>query len=651
MSLPPFAIRPKKKGARQRRLLQAAPASSAHSAPKNITFDPEDAKEDQRDEKAIEKIEDHLLKMFRQESKMPVAQLATDGAAQQQQQQHAQGQQPQPSAQKPVAFRLELLPQYFRIEGLSLALPYSVDNQRFLQMLEQGRLPWEHLRSLPGLREMCADKYQNGGLTFEVQDRRVPEHCYDSGLRHVHVAQDDDVMLQDLQQACMVNMMSDDPNVMPWTDEFKIFLEALLVSHISPAPCLHPSLAVGRLCNMLQFNRLKLNSRRLRTVSVDLIPLPLKRSRFAPATYGSWVRSQHAGQQSAPMLDQPAERSGKRVRKPTAVGMRPPMKWPQRHILARVAPPHAQPPQTRHTVLPTSLFPPLLPPLAPHRAALENMQGKRDPDDPLGMKLEPQATGSMALGGNAPLGDPYARPYSNGGKGPRAQHGGKGGKGPPGGKAAVAPGARGKGIRPDGDEREPPPPGANFSLLARLAVLSGQQSQSQLQRLPQGGDAFNQIATKAMRDSKMTPHHDEHAIARCRGLQPEDLLPTDLPLPPHGSHDPLNVSKTLTFGVRPPAPCHCLPPLNGTPSLCLVHCRRIARGRAWPFFGCRWSPASRCVRRTGVRSVMSSGSIPQTPPAATRCLLSLPTTAKPLSAACRARSRPSHRSPSTHTVR
>ena len=146
-------------------------------------------------------------------------------------------------------------------------------NQRFLQMIEQGRLPWDHLRALPGLRELCNDKFHSGGLTIEVEDRRVAEHCYDSGMRLVQTLPDDDAMLQDLQEAYLNNMMSGETE---WSDEFKVRLESLLVAHISSAPCLHPSLAVGRLCNMLQFNRLKLNARRLRSLAAEFTPLPLK---------------------------------------------------------------------------------------------------------------------------------------------------------------------------------------------------------------------------------------------------------------------------------------------------------------------------------------------------------------------------------------
>ena len=75
-------------------------------------------------------------------------------------------------------------------------------------MLEQGRLPWDHLRALPGLKEMCDGKYVNGGLTIEVEDRRVQEHCFDPGVRHVTVHMDNDALLQDLQAMYMESVMS-----------------------------------------------------------------------------------------------------------------------------------------------------------------------------------------------------------------------------------------------------------------------------------------------------------------------------------------------------------------------------------------------------------------------------------------------------------
>ena len=384
----------------------AASAAAAAALAEYAKDDP--AKEEMRDEKAIEKIEDHLLKMFRQEAKMPVAQLVTDS-----------------KTPRPIAFKIEMLPEYFRIDGLSLALPYSADNQRFLQMLETNRLPWDHLRAVPGLKEMCEGKYANGGLTVEVEDKRVGEHCYDTGVRHVQVQMDDDALLQDLQAAYMdsVNesLMSDDPNAQPWSADFKLKLESLILSHISPAPCLYPSLAVGRLCNMLQFNRLKLNNRRLRTLTMDFVPLPLKRPRFAPATYGSWVRSSHGqpGQPGGPFHPSSADgsnaggpTSGKRVRKPTA-------------------------------------------------AALENMQGKGQVPfngvDP--MFGAAAAAGGMGMGMSGD--DPYARPYLNG-KGPRGMPGqqGKGARqvqGMGAGGKAGAQGAAGRKRNADGLALGPPP--------------------------------------------------------------------------------------------------------------------------------------------------------------------------------------------------
>ena len=211
-SAPPatsFRVVARTRRTRWRRLGAAPTAPAPRSEPQRVLFEPEDAKEDVRDEKAIEKIEEHLLKMWRQESKMPVAQLQSAEPApapaqpgQQSGQQAQQAQQP-----RPIAFKIQLLPDYFCIDGLSLALPYSSDNQRFLQMIEQGRMPWDHLRSLPGLNDMCAGKYVNGGLTLEVEDKRVADHCFDAGLRHVQVLMDDDALLQDLQNAYTENAL------------------------------------------------------------------------------------------------------------------------------------------------------------------------------------------------------------------------------------------------------------------------------------------------------------------------------------------------------------------------------------------------------------------------------------------------------------
>ena len=249
---------------------------------------------------------------------------------------------------------------------------------------------------------------------------------------------------------------------------------------------------------MLQYNRLKFNSKKLRAVPPDFEPLPLKRPRFAPATYGSWVRSQH-GPTPGHADGLVPERPGKRVRKPTA-------------------------------------------------AALENLQGRRGE----AMRADHDNTGPDALGGGAPAGhaaseNEYARNYNNG-KGPRTVHGGKGPKGAGAGGKAVPAGAGRKGGRAETEDAAMP--GANFPLLARLAMLSGQAQQQLLQRLPGSGDAFNNVARGALRENLPPPPHDPHVEARCRGLRPEHLLPSELPLPLHVAADPLNVSKTLTLGVE-----------------------------------------------------------------------------------------------------
>jgi len=106
----------------------------------------------------------------------------------------------QPAARKAAArpaagaaFRIVMMPDYFQIDDL-LALPYSAQNQRFLQARSQaarrraragladaltprqaidaGQLPHEHLRAFPPLLAKCEGKYSGGNLRVEVVDRR-----------------------------------------------------------------------------------------------------------------------------------------------------------------------------------------------------------------------------------------------------------------------------------------------------------------------------------------------------------------------------------------------------------------------------------------------------------------------------------------------
>ena len=159
------------------------PAAASFSGGED-PFLAEETKEEAKERVQIEKIQDHLLnKMFRSE-RVSVAAAPTDAAA-----------------APPTAFRIKLLLQHFTIEGTGLALPYSTQNQRFLQLLESGRLPWDQLRAIPELAAKCEGKYKGGALGVEIEDKRVAEHLHDSGLRHAVVQMDDDALLQDLQEA------------------------------------------------------------------------------------------------------------------------------------------------------------------------------------------------------------------------------------------------------------------------------------------------------------------------------------------------------------------------------------------------------------------------------------------------------------------
>lgn len=99
---------------------------------------------------------------------------------------------------------MRLLPDYFTIGGLEYALPYSRDNQQFLELIEQGRIPWEQLRELEGLHAMCEGRYGEGAITVEVEDRRAPREASaldgarvaHGGVRQLTLRADDDSLLQ-----------------------------------------------------------------------------------------------------------------------------------------------------------------------------------------------------------------------------------------------------------------------------------------------------------------------------------------------------------------------------------------------------------------------------------------------------------------------
>ena len=200
----PFSIR--KRSARRRPLPPpAAPIARAPAPLEKPSWEQEAADEERalledKDGKVIEKIEDHLLKICRQSQLPVIPDPAADVAA------AAKAGRASP----PVAFRLQLLPHMFCVEGLSLALPYSQDNLRFLQLIEQGRLPWDQLRAIEELRAQCEGKYVNGALYVEIDDRRQPNHgiAEHDRVRTITLHMDDDALLQDLAEAELAVVMN-----------------------------------------------------------------------------------------------------------------------------------------------------------------------------------------------------------------------------------------------------------------------------------------------------------------------------------------------------------------------------------------------------------------------------------------------------------
>jgi len=106
-----------------------------------------------------------------------------------------------------------------------------------------------------------------------------------------------------------------------------------------------------------------------------------------------------------------------------------------------------------------------------------------------------------------------------------------------------------------------PVPGANFQLLAHLASNIASRDQKLLAVMAEkSAHAFNQTVRKSLGDSALRSRVDDEAVeARCQGLRPEALLPRNMPLPVHGTNDPLNISKTLVVPIehrQPPNAVH-----------------------------------------------------------------------------------------------
>jgi len=456
-------------------VVEVAPAAPGSASAQDAEWDEQDQGNEKLN-KVVQDIEEHLLKLFRQERAPVIRQERT------------------------AAFRVVLLRDYFVIEGLGLALPYSADNQRFLQRLEAGRLPWDQLRAIPELSKQCEGHYVNGALRVVVEDRRMPEHGaevrFGAHERTLCAAMDDEAFLMDLKDMEMDALLEG----RDCSRAFKLQLEALLLGVLSPAPCLHPSLAVGLVCNKLQYDRLKLSHASLRSLSAEYVPLPVQKARFGPASYGLWTGSQvmqgggtagaygsaHGGPLGAAS---PAggggsyivDVGGKRIRKPKIPG-----------------------------ALPSGVS-----------------QLKRDEEE---QRLALGAGGgAQHVAANAPGGG-RGNGGGKGGRGSGAEGSRGGGGGPPPAEGSGLADGEGGGGQLDNSGQARPSPQQTFHLLKRLAEDS-QQVQAKLQyELPRGAAVFNKLADEVLRRQPMLR---PNALPLPRAsLMPEDLLPRHpLPLP------------------------------------------------------------------------------------------------------------------------
>jgi len=490
---------------------------------------------DDKIDKVVTEIEEHLLKLFRQERATVVG---IPGAHK-----------PPASAVQPsftataAAFKLLLFRDYFMIDGLDFVLPYSTDNQRFLQMIEAGRLPWDQLRGIPEVYKRCEGHYINGALRVIVEDRRLPEHCAELGVgaheRTLSVSMDDDALLMDLKDMEMDALLEGGD----WNREFRLRLEALLLGAISPPPCLHPSLAVGRVCNMLQYDRLKLSHRTMRNLPADFVVLPVRKARFGAAAYGSWLALHHHHAAAAPALDAPHK-------VPHSIGSLPQQ--------GGGAPPEGQSKRPRRPKVPGSM---------PSGAAQLKRDDERGPPpvEVLGAVHGHHgyaSTGAEALHMSAEGYHakrdvlPVPKPSHGLGKGNDSKVGPTGlgslggvkSLGSRVGDAGATQGEETGGII-DGQGGGRPAAAQAFALLKRLAQRSLQMQAQLLLQLPDGAAVFNKLAVFALRSDHSIRPGNTRDICSANGdwphLMPEDLIPAHT-LPPHGCNDPLCLPRTLS---------------------------------------------------------------------------------------------------------
>lgn len=242
----------------------AAAASVASTSSANGHAAEQQSEAEQREMQTVKRIEEHLTRIYRQDRE----QSSRTTAAR--------------NGQKQPALQLKLLSTHMALDNL--ALPYSEENQRLLRTLEQGRIPWDVLRRHPDLQAAAEGKYHDGSLVVEVTDLRAPEHEV-LGLerRTLTLSATDDDLLQDLAELELNAVLNRGDAA--WSPAFKQRLENVLITATAAPLCLHATVAVGRLSNAMQYNRLKYNGAALRSAYVPFSPVPVKAERYTAASH------------------------------------------------------------------------------------------------------------------------------------------------------------------------------------------------------------------------------------------------------------------------------------------------------------------------------------------------------------------------------
>ena len=242
----------------------AAAASAASTSSANGYAAEQQSEAEQREMQTVKRIEEHLTRIYRQDREQSSRTTASR------------------NGQKQPALQLKLLSTHMMLDNL--ALPYSEENQRLLRTLEQGRIPWDVLRRHPDLQAATEGKYHDGSLVVEVTDLRAPEHEV-LGLerRTLTLNATDDDLLQDLAELELNAVLNRGDAA--WSPAFKQRLEHVLIAATAAPLCLHATVAVGRLSNAMQYNRLKYNGAALRSAYVPFSPVPVKAERYTGASH------------------------------------------------------------------------------------------------------------------------------------------------------------------------------------------------------------------------------------------------------------------------------------------------------------------------------------------------------------------------------